>query len=104
MASLIQDGESDSDLMVGAFFAFADCVTSITAFASDTPSRGDLAYLVGVAAISTLSVLAVLASCFLLASAHKRRTARRMIVGVTIFTFILGVLLDVHARKVKNNK
>ena len=61
-------------------------------------------YLVAVGIIFTAGVLGVLAALWVSRDARKRRTAKRTILFASIATFILGLVLNVYAYKVKNKK
>ncbi|KAM0909042.1 hypothetical protein ACQ4PT_015098 [Festuca glaucescens] len=96
-----QDGKNDGDLKPGALIAVADCATSITAIMFHPPSSGDPVYLVAVGIVFTAGMLAVLATLWVACDSRKRRTAKKKIMYASVAPFILGLVLNVYAYKVK---
>lgn len=99
-----QDGNSDGDLKPGALLSIGDCATSIAAIVSNPPSSGDPVYLVAVGIVFSAGVLGVLAALWVSRDARKRRTAKRKILYASVAPFILGLVLNIYAYKVKNKK
>jgi ABC-type spermidine/putrescine transport system permease subunit II len=65
------------------------------------PSSGDPVYLVAVGIVFIAGLLAVLATLWVAREPRKRRTAKKKIMYASVAPFILGLVLNVYAYKLK---
>jgi hypothetical protein len=65
------------------------------------PRSGDPVYLLAVGIVFIAGVLAVLATLWVARDPRKRRTAKKNIMYASVAPFILGLVLNVYAYKLK---